>query len=154
VNVVGGLKITEPAADLSLAAAIVSSYREAEIDQSMVLIGEVGLSGEVRMVSQLERRIVEAAKLGFTKAVYPKNNKNLLLPAGFQGYGVTTLDEALEKALIPNPNTKRGKPKNPRNGATPSPIPQSIEEDTPKFDEYGNEITGLSELEVSDIDEF
>ena len=105
VNVVGGLKINEPAADLSVAAAIFSSFQECEIDPNTVLIGEIGLSGEVRMVSQLERRLAEAAKLGFTRAIYPKsataNDRPLAVPPGFVAIGAATLTEALEKALVP-----------------------------------------------------
>jgi DNA repair protein RadA/Sms len=156
VNVVGGLKITEPAADLSIATAIFSSYREAEIEPNMVLIGEVGLSGEVRMVSQLERRLAEAAKLGFTKAVYPRNSKTLTLPPGFEGYAVSTLDEALEKALIPNASARSGKSKR-KNANTPAPAPPKPVETEPatRFDEYGNELNNFGdELELSDLDEF
>ncbi|MBP1466009.1 DNA repair protein RadA [Candidatus Chloroploca sp. M-50] len=71
VNVVGGLRITEPAADLAVALAIASSYRNQRIDPDLVLVGEIGLSGELRTSSQLERRLVEAAKLGFTRAIVP-----------------------------------------------------------------------------------
>ena len=71
VNIVGGLRIGEPAADLAVALAIASSYRNQRIESDLVLIGEVGLSGELRSVSQLDRRLTEAAKLGFTRAVVP-----------------------------------------------------------------------------------
>ncbi|NCC35173.1 MAG: DNA repair protein RadA, partial [Chloroflexia bacterium] len=71
VNVVGGLRITEPAADLAVALAIASSYRNQRIDPDLVLVGEIGLSGELRTSSQLERRLAEAAKLGFTRAIVP-----------------------------------------------------------------------------------
>ncbi len=71
VNIVGGLRISEPAADLAVALAITSSYRNQRIDPELVLIGEVGLSGELRSVSQLERRLGEAAKLGFQRALIP-----------------------------------------------------------------------------------
>ncbi|MCU0492500.1 MAG: DNA repair protein RadA, partial [Chloroflexaceae bacterium] len=69
VNIVGGLRINEPAADLAVALAIVSSYRNQRIDPDMVLVGEIGLSGELRSVSQTDRRLSEAAKLGFRRAV-------------------------------------------------------------------------------------
>ncbi|NJM05325.1 DNA repair protein RadA [Candidatus Gracilibacteria bacterium] len=71
VNVVGGLRIGEPAADLAVALAIASSFRNAPIEPDLVCIGEVGLSGELRTVSQLDRRLSEAAKLGFRQAVVP-----------------------------------------------------------------------------------
>jgi DNA repair protein RadA/Sms len=71
VNIVGGLRITEPAADLAVAVAIASSYRNQRVLQDLVLVGEVGLSGEMRSVGQLDRRLSEAAKLGFTRSLYP-----------------------------------------------------------------------------------
>jgi DNA repair protein RadA/Sms len=71
VNIVGGLRISEPAADLAVAVAIASSYRNQRVDPQMVFLGEVGLSGELRSVSQADRRLSEAAKLGFTHAVVP-----------------------------------------------------------------------------------
>jgi DNA repair protein RadA/Sms len=72
VNVVGGLRIGEPAADLGVAAAIASSYQNVPVADDCVMLGEVGLSGELRTVSQSERRLHEAAKLGFRRAVVPK----------------------------------------------------------------------------------
>ena len=73
VNVVGGLRVGEPAADLAIAAAITSSYRNVPIAAEVALLGEIGLSGELRSVSQLSRRLLEAAKLGFTRAVVPRH---------------------------------------------------------------------------------
>src|SRR5581483_11907163 len=67
VNVVGGLRVGEPAADLAVALAIASSYREWTVPADLVAIGEVGLSGELRTVSQQDRRLAEAAKLGFSR---------------------------------------------------------------------------------------
>ncbi|NTV64458.1 MAG: DNA repair protein RadA, partial [Oscillochloris sp.] len=71
VNIVGGLRIGEPAADLAVALAITSSFRNQPIPTDMVLLGEIGLSGELRSVSQIERRLSEAVKLGFQHAVLP-----------------------------------------------------------------------------------
>jgi DNA repair protein RadA/Sms len=71
VNVVGGIKIAEPGADLAVAVAIVSSIKDAVLDKTVV-IGELGLSGEVRMVPNLEKRIKEAEKLGFSKIICPR----------------------------------------------------------------------------------
>lgn len=70
-NVVGGLRIQEPAADLAVAVAIASSLRDIPVDSGIVCIGEIGLSGELRTVSHLERRIQEASRLGFRKAIIP-----------------------------------------------------------------------------------
>jgi DNA repair protein RadA/Sms len=99
-NVVGGLKISEPAVDLAVAAAIASSYRDTQVDPEAVLIGEVGLSGELRSVGQLERRLSEAAKLGFTRAIYPPTARKPKLPSGLQGISVATLQEAVAAALV------------------------------------------------------
>ena len=73
VNVVGGLRVGEPAADLAIAAAITSSYRNVPISAEVALLGEIGLSGELRSVSQLALRLREAAKLGFTRAIVPRH---------------------------------------------------------------------------------
>ena len=73
VNVVGGLKIGEPASDLSVALSIASSYKDLKPDPEMVVLGEVGLGGELRTVSHIERRLHEAAKLGFTSALIPSS---------------------------------------------------------------------------------
>jgi DNA repair protein RadA/Sms len=71
VNVVGGLKIGEPAADLAVALAIASSYRDVALDHDMVYLGEVGLGGELRSTGHVERRLLEAVKLGFSGALLP-----------------------------------------------------------------------------------
>ena len=73
VNVVGGMKVTEPAADLAVAAAIFSSYRNRPVPKGVMLFGEVGLTGEVRRVSAHERRISDAINLGFTKFIVPES---------------------------------------------------------------------------------
>lgn len=102
VNVVGGMKLGEPAADLGVALAIASSYREARVDPRLVAIGEVGLAGELRSVSQLERRLQEATKLGFNKAVIPATLGRGLVrpPAGLELIRVGTLDEAVDRTLV------------------------------------------------------
>jgi DNA repair protein RadA/Sms len=100
INIVGGLKISEPAVDLAVAAAVASSFRELQVDPETVLIGEVGLSGELRSVSQLERRLAEAAKLGFKRAIYPPAARKPKLPQGLQGVSVATLQEAIGAALV------------------------------------------------------
>lgn len=71
LNIVGGLKINEPAADLTVATALISAYKDIAISRDWVFMGEIGLSGEVRMVSQIEHRLKEAEKLGFKKAIVP-----------------------------------------------------------------------------------
>ncbi|MDP2959537.1 MAG: DNA repair protein RadA [Longimicrobiales bacterium] len=71
-NVVGGLRVHEPAADLALALAIASSYRDAALPRDLVAVGEVGLSGELRSVSQMERRLIEAERLGFARCLLPQ----------------------------------------------------------------------------------
>ena len=96
VNVAGGLELSEPAADLPLCAAVASSVRDACVPADWAVIGEVGLAGEIRAVSQAERRLAECARLGFTAAVIPRENtKHLRAPEGMRVYGVETLAEAL-----------------------------------------------------------
>jgi DNA repair protein RadA/Sms len=82
VNVVGGLKVSEPATDLAIAAALTSSMRDLPIPQDLALLGEVGLSGELRSVPQTSRRLQEAAKLGFGRAVVPAGKESKLESAG------------------------------------------------------------------------
>jgi len=107
VNVVGGLDVREPAADLAIAAAIASSARNRPVAADMALVGEVGLSGELRSVSRLPRRLNEAVKLGFTRALVPKTAARKLEhpPAGLQVLGARTLREALEIALVAGEST-------------------------------------------------
>ncbi|HXF64295.1 MAG TPA: DNA repair protein RadA [Caldilineaceae bacterium] len=104
VNVVGGMYIAEPAADLAIAVAIASSYRNAPVCADLAVVGEVGLSGELRSVGQLPRRLHEAAKLGFTRALVPrgalKRRGSEGLPGGIEVIGARTLREALEMALV------------------------------------------------------
>lgn len=101
VNVVGGLTIDEPAADLAVAAAITSSSRNAPIRADTVLIGEIGLSGELRMVAQMPARLREAAKLGFKTAIVPKRlRRGEPWPDGMQIIEVRSVNQALEHALM------------------------------------------------------
>ncbi|MBI3966429.1 MAG: DNA repair protein RadA [Chloroflexi bacterium] len=98
VNVVGGLKITEPAADLSIAAAITSSFRDVAVPHEMALIGEIGLSGELRSVSQIDKRLTEAAKLGFRRCLIPKTaGGRRLTSEGLELVTAGTLRDALER---------------------------------------------------------
>ena len=97
VNVVGGLQIGEPAADLALAAAIASSVRDRPLPADLALIGEVGLSGELRRVAHLDTRLREAAKLGFASAVIPKTADNF--PADMSIHPVEGLAQALKIAI-------------------------------------------------------
>ena len=78
VNVVSGIKIGEPAIDLGMILAVASSYKGIAIPTNLVAIGEVGLTGEVRSVNMIEKRLKEAEKLGFKKCIIPENNKKLL----------------------------------------------------------------------------
>ncbi|MBP5427401.1 MAG: DNA repair protein RadA, partial [Clostridiales bacterium] len=78
INVIGGLKIDETACDLGIITALISSFKNVAIDSRYVFIGEVGLTGEVRAVSQIEKRIIEAERLGFTTVVIPNSNFKLL----------------------------------------------------------------------------
>ncbi len=100
VNVVGGLRISEPAVDLAVALSIASSFTGKEIGPDLVAVGEIGLSGEVRGVSQMERRLAEAARQGFTRCVGPRASLNRLTPpAGMDIAGVDSVAEALRVAL-------------------------------------------------------
>jgi len=100
VNIVGGLKIEEPALDLAIICAIASSNQDVPINASTVVCGEVGLSGEVRSIPHIDRRIDEAEKLGFTKIVCPVQNlKKLKKRNKIQLIGVSTVFEALQHIL-------------------------------------------------------
>jgi DNA repair protein RadA/Sms len=102
VNVVGGLRLTEPAVDLAIAAAITSSFRDIPVRADTTLLGEIGLSGELRMVSQVALRIKEAANLGFKRVIIPKRlNHKEKWPAGIDVIEVRTIRDALSEALTP-----------------------------------------------------
>ena len=101
VNVVGGLRINEPAADLAIAAAMASSMQDAAVRADVVLIGEIGLSGELRWVGQMTARLREAAKLGFKTAIIPRGSRaGEPFPEGIQVLQARSLREALKMALL------------------------------------------------------
>lgn len=96
VNVAGGLRMSEPAMDLGLVIAIISSYKDKPVDPAMVIFGEVGLAGEVRAVSMSEQRVYEAKKLGFTTCILPKLCLGKLKPVeGIRLIGVSNVKEAI-----------------------------------------------------------
>jgi len=97
INAVGGVKITEPGADLAVLLAIVSSLRNKPLPEKMVVFGEVGLAGEVRPVQRGQERLKEAAKLGFTRAIIPKANAPKHKIDGMEVIAVERVDEAVEK---------------------------------------------------------
>ena len=100
VNVVGGLRVNEPAADLAVAMAIASSVRDRPLPADLALIGEVGLSGELRAVPQMPARLREAAKLGFRRIVVPKSvRSDDILPEGMQVVPVRSVGETLATVL-------------------------------------------------------
>jgi DNA repair protein RadA/Sms len=100
-NVVGGLQIDEPAADLAIAAAIASSSKDIPVKADAVLIGEIGLAGELRMPSQMQARLREAAKLGFKTAIVPKAIRTGEgYPKGIEIIEVRSIQQALDAAFM------------------------------------------------------
>ena len=100
INVIGGLRLEEPGADLPVILAVASSYRDQVIPDDLVAIGEVGLTGEIRSVSNMNQRLSEVARLGFKKCMIPKNgSEKLEIPEGLTVYRVRNLREAIETAL-------------------------------------------------------
>jgi DNA repair protein RadA/Sms len=100
INVIGGLRLDEPAADLPVVLAVASSYRDQVIDSQLVAIGEVGLTGEIRSVSNMNQRLGEVARLGFKKCIIPRNGSEKLdIPAGLTVYRVRNICEAIEVSL-------------------------------------------------------
>ena len=101
VNVVSGIKINEPAADLGIALAVASSYKNVPIAKDVVAIGEIGLTGEVRAVSSIEKRIKEAEKLGFKTCIIPENSrKQLKIDSKINIIGIRDIVEALRVCHI------------------------------------------------------
>lgn len=97
LNVAGGVRLNEPAADLGMALAVASSHLDKVVDPHTMVLGEVGLAGEVRAISQPELRVREAAKLGFKRCIFPAGSRNQVKAPDMELVGVRTLDEALEK---------------------------------------------------------
>ena len=98
-NVVGGIRVNEPAADLGIALAIASSSRNARVNPDLVAIGEIGLSGELRAVSQLEKRLAEAAKLGFKSCLLPPLQGGQKMPPEIEPIVTKSLSQALKLGL-------------------------------------------------------
>ena len=97
INVAGGIKVEEPGADLAVAVAIASSFKNRPVMENTVIIGEVGLAGEVRAVSHLEKRVQEAAKLGFSRAIVPYENAiDLNKSSKIRIQGVKNVKEAVK----------------------------------------------------------
>ncbi len=97
LNVVGGLKIEEPAVDLGVIVALVSSMQNRTVPQDVVILGEVGLTGEVRTVQFLDKRLSEAAKMGFRRAIVPQGNlKQKDMNQEIMITGVRTVSDALK----------------------------------------------------------
>lgn len=100
INIAGGLQTKEPAIDLGIITSIASSYRDIYVDPNTVIMGEVGLTGEVRRISFIDKRIYEASKLGFNRAIIPNiNTKDLNKIEGIDAIGVDSVEEALEIVL-------------------------------------------------------
>jgi len=110
VNVVGGIQIDEPAADLAVAVAIASSWRDVPVKVDAVLIGEIGLAGELRMPSQMQARLREAQKLGFKSAIVPKAiRKGEGYPKGIEIIEVRSIDQALNAAFSQQRELPKGR---------------------------------------------
>ena len=100
INVIGGLQLDEPGADLPVILAVASSYRDAVIDHDLAAIGEVGLTGEIRSVSNMNLRLSEVARLGFKKCIIPRNgSEKLEIPEDLTVYRVRNLREAIEASM-------------------------------------------------------
>jgi DNA repair protein RadA/Sms len=100
VNVAGGMQLADPACDLGVCAALVSSLRNRPLDPHTLVLGEVGLAGEVRAVGQAESRLAEASKMGFQRVVLPQGSAKRLEEARLEVVGVATLGEALDALFV------------------------------------------------------
>jgi len=100
VNVIGGMKVTEPASDLAMAMAMASSYFDQAVPADLAMVGEIGLSGEIRAVSQLSMRLNEAAKIGFKRALVPRMRRQIdNLPPGLELIPARNVIEAMQVAV-------------------------------------------------------
>jgi DNA repair protein RadA/Sms len=90
------MRITEPALDLAVTTAIISSYRNLALNNKTVLFGEVGLTGEIRAVNLAEQRVAEAAKMGFDTCILPQANKERIKTTGIRLIGVKNIKEVME----------------------------------------------------------
>lgn len=100
INVIGGLRLDEPGADLPVVLAVASSYRDTPISDDLVAIGEVGLTGEIRSVSHMNQRLQEVARLGFKKCIIPRGGaEKLEIPEGLSIYRVRNIQEAIATAI-------------------------------------------------------
>jgi DNA repair protein RadA/Sms len=99
VNIAGGMSVEEPAADLSVVAAVASSVRNRSLPPSTAIFGEVGLSGEIRGIPQAALRVREAAQMGFSRVVMPAANVDGLRATGCDLVGVRTVGEALDQLI-------------------------------------------------------
>ncbi len=95
VNVAGGMRITEPALDLAVVTAILSSYKNVALDNKTVLFGEVGLTGEIRAVNMAEQRVLEAEKMGFEICILPQANREQIKTKGIKLIGVRNIQEVM-----------------------------------------------------------
>ena len=103
INVVGGMKLDEPALDLTIAMALVSSLKDYAIRDDVLAFGEIGLAGEIRAISHCEQRIKEAARLGFTRCIVPAHNLRSLgkkLQSEIEIVGVRTIRQAFEALIV------------------------------------------------------
>ena len=99
INIAGGIKIAETATDLAVVMSIASNYKNFSIDEHTCIMGEIGLTGEVRSVSYIEKRIMECKKLGFKKCIIPKSNSEDLKIKGIEIIGVATVKEAIDVVM-------------------------------------------------------
>ena len=125
VNITGGLRVSETAADLALALAMASSFRDQPIDADLAAVGEVGLGGEVRPVAQMGRRLQEAARLGLKRVVVPESAEIDSADAkGLELVRVTSRSTQAIRAIFPRRagpgTTSAGSPADPMNVETPA----------------------------------
>lgn len=100
INIVGGLRVDEPAIDLSIAMALISSLKDTPVDENAVVFGEIGLAGEIRSVSQAQMRINEAVRLGFTRIILPYHNLKGVHCSDAELIGVRNIREAFEAVSV------------------------------------------------------